>query len=195
MREIERLYTTLISWGLHKFKDDFNLADKDERMRKGGKGEMGETSYILIIPVVFGWWHRERVCVCVWWGSSPLAPPPQRGARAEEQSWRASMQSPAILSRAEFSWGRPGASRGLHFPFQLLCHSHKDLQSKRIMGNAGVKLINLIPFILAYKLAICLHLDNIINAAYCWKLKCVVTIIHQFWICWIPILQPAYLYP
>lgn len=136
----------------------------------------------------------ESVCVCVWWGSSPLAPPPQRGAGAEEQSWRASMQSPAILSRAEFSWGRPGASRGLHFPFQLLCHSHKDLQSKRIMGNAGVKLINLIPFILAYKLAICLHLDNIINAAYCWKLKCVVTIIHQFWICWIPILQPAYLY-
>lgn len=54
MREIERLYTPLISQGLHKFKDGFNLADKDERMRKGGKGEMGETSYILIIPVVFG---------------------------------------------------------------------------------------------------------------------------------------------
>lgn len=40
MREIERLYTPLISRGLHKFKDGFNLADKDERMRQRGKGEM-----------------------------------------------------------------------------------------------------------------------------------------------------------
>lgn len=55
MREIGRLYTPLISRGLHKFKDSFNLADKDERTRKGGKGEMGEDSYVLIIPVVFGW--------------------------------------------------------------------------------------------------------------------------------------------
>ncbi len=53
MREIEKLYTPLISWGRYKFKDDFNLADKDERMSKGGKGETGETSYILIIPAVF----------------------------------------------------------------------------------------------------------------------------------------------
>ncbi|KAM7423315.1 hypothetical protein PAMA_011055 [Pampus argenteus] len=64
MREIERLYTPLISQGLHKFKDGFNLADKDERMRMGEKGEMGETSYILIIPVVFGWWHLGE-CECV----------------------------------------------------------------------------------------------------------------------------------
>lgn len=56
MREIERLYTPLIRQGLHKFKDGFNLADKDERMSKGGKGEMAETyTYILIIPVVLGW--------------------------------------------------------------------------------------------------------------------------------------------
>lgn len=39
MREIERLCTPLISRGLHKFKDGFNLTDKDERMRKGGMGE------------------------------------------------------------------------------------------------------------------------------------------------------------
>lgn len=65
MREIDRLYTPLISRGLYKFKDGFNLADKDERMRKGGKGEMGETSYLLIIPVVFGSWGLGE-CVC--WG-------------------------------------------------------------------------------------------------------------------------------
>lgn len=53
MREIERLYTPLIRQGLHKFKDSFNLADKDERMSKGGKGET--YTYILIIPVVLGW--------------------------------------------------------------------------------------------------------------------------------------------
>lgn len=76
MREIERLYTPLISRGLHKFKDGFNLADKDERMRKGGKGEMGETSYILIIPVVFGCWGLGE---CVRVGGS------------KEGSWRASM--------------------------------------------------------------------------------------------------------
>lgn len=64
MREIERLYTPLISRGLHKFKDGFNLADKDERMRQGGKGEMGETSYILIIPEFCGWW-RLGECLCV----------------------------------------------------------------------------------------------------------------------------------
>lgn len=191
MREIERLYTTLISWGLHKFKDDFNLADKDERMRKGGKGEMGETSYILIIPVVFGWWHRERVCVCLMGELPPCSPSPKgsRGWGAELEGFHA---KPRHLIQG---WVQLGAARS--FPgFTLsLSITHKDLQSKRIMGNAGVKLINLIPFILAYKLAICLHLDNIINAAYCWKLKCVVTIIHQFWICWIPMLQPAYLYP
>lgn len=39
---------------------------------------MGETSYILIIPVVFGWWHRERVCVCVFdGGAPPLLPLPK----------------------------------------------------------------------------------------------------------------------
>lgn len=54
MREIERLDTPLINQGLHKFKDGFNLADKDERMRTGGLGEMGQTSYILIIPVFSG---------------------------------------------------------------------------------------------------------------------------------------------
>lgn len=57
MREIERLYSPLITQGLHKFKDSFNLADKDERMRNGGKGKMGEASYILIIPLVFAWWR------------------------------------------------------------------------------------------------------------------------------------------
>lgn len=41
MRAIERLYTPLISRGLHKFKDGFNLADKDERMRKGRAGGDG----------------------------------------------------------------------------------------------------------------------------------------------------------
>ena len=126
-------------------------------MRKGGKGETGESSYILIIPVVFGWWHRECVCVCVcvclMGELPPCSPTPKGESGTEEQSWRASMQSPAILSRAEFSWARPGASRGLHFPFQLLCHSHEDLQSERIMGNAGVKHMNLISFIRAYKLA------------------------------------------
>lgn len=65
MREIERLYTSLISWGPHKFKDGFNLADKDERMRKGGKGEMGETSYIAIIPMVF-WRVVPRGSAYVW---------------------------------------------------------------------------------------------------------------------------------
>lgn len=44
MREIGRLNTPLIRQGLHKFKDSFNLADKDEEMRKAGEGEVGETS-------------------------------------------------------------------------------------------------------------------------------------------------------
>lgn len=65
MRGIERLYTPLISRGPHKFKDGFNLADKDERMRKGGKREMGETSYVLIIQAVFGWWSLGE---CVFGG-------------------------------------------------------------------------------------------------------------------------------
>lgn len=107
MREIERLYTPLISRGLHKFKDGFNLADKDERMWKRGKGEMGETSYILIIPVVFGWWCLGE-CVC--WGSGGDGRAGRVGA--EESGWRASMQSPVELSVVEFSWPWPKASRG-----------------------------------------------------------------------------------
>lgn len=104
MREIERLYTPLISRGLHKFKDGFNLADKDERMRKGGKGEMGETyTYILIIPVVFGWW-RLGECVC--WGERGGGGAGELGLGSK--SWTASTQSPVDLSGAKFSW----ASRG-----------------------------------------------------------------------------------
>lgn len=53
MREIERLNIPLIRQGLHKFKDGFSLADKDERMRKRGKGETGETSYSFIITAFF----------------------------------------------------------------------------------------------------------------------------------------------
>lgn len=34
MRKIGGLYTPLISQGLNKFKDGFNLVDKDERMRE-----------------------------------------------------------------------------------------------------------------------------------------------------------------
>lgn len=54
MREIERLNIPLIRQGLHKFKDGFSLADKDERMRTSRKGETGETSYLFIITVFLG---------------------------------------------------------------------------------------------------------------------------------------------
>lgn len=49
MREIERLNIPLIRQGLCKFKDAFSLADKDERMRRRGKGETGETYHFFII--------------------------------------------------------------------------------------------------------------------------------------------------
>lgn len=102
MRAIERLYTPLISRGPHKFKDGLNLADKDERMREGGEGE---TPYILIIPVVFGWCLGERVCVKGSWGGHKLRR-------------RVSMQSSVVLSETEFSRLWPHKLPGVDaFPF------------------------------------------------------------------------------
>lgn len=64
MREIERLNIPLIRQGLHKFKDGFSLADKDERMRVSRKGETGETSYLFIISLFGGiWCLGERGCM------------------------------------------------------------------------------------------------------------------------------------
>lgn len=55
------VYTPLISWGLYKFKDCFNLTDKDERMRMAGKGEVGwGFLHLNYLVVVVGWWW--------WWG-------------------------------------------------------------------------------------------------------------------------------
>lgn len=63
MRQSERLYTSLISRGLHRFKESLTVADtKDERVRNEGKGEVGETSYISIIPVACGSWCQTKVC-------------------------------------------------------------------------------------------------------------------------------------
>lgn len=97
MREIERLYTPLISRGLHKFKDGFNLADKDERMQQGGKGEMGETSSILIIPLVFGLW---RLGEFVHWGNEGVV-----GSEVGGLPYKAQSSYP----EAEFTWAQPAA--------------------------------------------------------------------------------------
>lgn len=72
MREIERLNIPLIRQGLGKFKDAFSLADKDERLRKRGKGETGETYHSFIITAFsLSFWRRrlgecEGKRVCVW---------------------------------------------------------------------------------------------------------------------------------
>lgn len=137
---IERLYTPLISRGLHKFKDGFNLADKDERMRKGGKGE---TSYILIIPVVSGWrCFEECVCVCVRGSGGGVA-----GVEAEERTWRASIQSSVVLSAAEFSRARPQKLPGVDvFPFNYAA----DLTNPE---GSWVTQMHVLLFIHAHKLA------------------------------------------
>lgn len=72
MREIGRLYTPLISQGLHKFKDSFNLADKDERMR----GEL-KLKWVLHLNYPCGLWlvEPERLCECLGpacWGPGGL---------------------------------------------------------------------------------------------------------------------------
>lgn len=68
MREIERLNIPLIRQGLRQFKGAFSLADKDERMRKRGKGETGETYHSFIITafsLFLIWCLGERECVCL----------------------------------------------------------------------------------------------------------------------------------
>lgn len=89
------VYTPLISWGLYKFKDSFNLTDKDERMRMAGKGEVGWGFLHLNYLVVVG--------ACV--EESGERREGTDWVQDEERSWRASTENPDVLSEVEFSWG------------------------------------------------------------------------------------------
>lgn len=167
MREIERLYTSLISWGPHKFKDGFNLADKDERMRKGGKGEMGETSYILIIPMVF-WrvvpWGSVCVCVC-------------RGRRAEcagadERSWRASMKSPVVLCGGKFSMdAAPKLCEVDTFPFNYSTTCTRSPSSGGFWVTPGLNTHACLHTCIQMDSAHTGNTCKMICAAYCWKVE------------------------
>lgn len=77
-------------------------------MRKGGKGEMGETFYIIIIPLVFGW-CRLRECVLGGSGGGV------GGLRAQERSLRAHIKPGCLIGGVRV---QPGVSRS--FPGSTL---------------------------------------------------------------------------